>query len=383
MALHLSRAVRRVAHFSGISGSRCFAAVASFSVNNNLLKTLFYNQRHENSDTVFFYTTKRNFSVLTNKKNVPRKYCRGFSSPATGIDTNSNVQCVLEAVHKILEDAEIPEAETCSRYLVSQVLGSTKQFAYKEHLQQKLDNAQVEELNRLVACRLARMPVQYLAGNWDFREITLQVRPPVFIPRPETEQLVDIVLDHLPSKTSQRLLEVGPGTGNICLSLLHENPDIQVTALERSKMAADLTKENAKLLNLDQRLEVIEMKVEANTTLPPNSDQTPQPVQYDALVSNPPYVLRKDLISLAPEIYVYEDLRALDGGAEGLDVILNILRLALKYVKPDGLIFLEVDPCHPHILPLHLEKQALPFKIDKVLKDFQDKERFLILSRSS
>ena len=124
------------------------------------------------------------------------------------------------------------------------------------------------------------------------------------------------------------------------------------------------------------------MKVEANTTLPTNSDQITT-AQYDALVSNPPYILRKDLISLAPEIYVYEDLRALDGGAEGLDVILNILRFALKYVKPDGLIFLEVDPCHPHILPLHLEKQALPFKIVKVLKDFQDKERFLILSRSS
>jgi len=326
----------------------------------------------------------KNFSVSfsniyfahNNALSTKETFNRGFSSSAT---LSRSVQVALDKVLDDLTAAGVPEPQVSSGYLLSQALGGHKQNDFEKYLHQELSQAQEEELQRLVSCRLARMPLQYIAGNWDFRSITLQVRPPVFIPRPETEQLVQIVLNNIPVEQEHqlRILEVGPGCGNICLSLLQENTNLQLTAVDRSRMAVDLTKENAKLLGLDHRLEVYELKVEDNTELPDTIDQ---PV-FHTIVSNPPYILRKDLVSLEPEISVYEDLRALDGGAEGLDVIISILRLAIKCLHPGGNIFLEVDPCHPHILPDQIVKQGLPFRIKETIKDFRGNDRFLIVER--
>jgi len=303
---------------------------------------------------------------------------RNFSDASFSMfDSCEKVETALQKTMNLLMEMSVPEPETSSKYLVSHALGFKYKDACDKLLDEDLTSEQITELDRLVACRMARMPVQYIVGNWDFREITLQVRPPVFIPRPETEQLVQIVLNNIASDQPVSLLEVGPGCGTICLSLLHENKNIKMTAFERSKMAAELTKENAKLLNLNDRLEVHEVKVEGGTELPPALQQQ----KYDAIVSNPPYVLRKDLSNLEPEISLYEDLRALDGGAQGLDVILDILKLANRVLEPGGLVYLEVDPCHPVILPDQLIKQSIPFKVLETIKDFTGKDRFMILGR--
>jgi len=324
----------------------------------------------------FSVSCSRIYFAQNNDLLVKEASKRSFSSSTSVF---RSVQVALDDISGELTAAGVPEPQVSSGYLLSQALGCQKQNDYKKYLHQELTHTQEEELGRLVACRLARMPLQYIAGNWDFRYITLQVRPPVFIPRPETEQLVELVLNNIPlTEVHQlRILEVGPGCGNICLSLLKENENLHVTALDRSRMAVDLTKENAKLLGLDNRLEVFELKVEDNTTLPDNIGQH----LFHAIVSNPPYVLRKDLVSLDPEISIYEDLRALDGGAEGLDVIISILRLAVKYLIPGGNLFLEVDPCHPHILPDQLIKQGLPFTLKETIQDFRGKDRFLILEK--
>ena len=163
------------------------------------------------------------------------------------------------------------------------------------------------------------------------------------------------------------MLEIGPGSGAICLSLLNARTDIRITAVERSIAAAELTKHNAEKLGLQDRLTVIQDRVE----------KVQLEESFDAVVSNPPYVLRKDLAFLEPEIHVYEDLRALDGGAEGIDVILQLLELSSQVLKKDksAFIALEVDPCHPHILPPKLEQ----FYASEVIQDFRDKERFMVL----
>ena len=264
--------------------------------------------------------------------------------------------------------ANIPEPELSTEHLLGRALGRPRIIPEQqpELLDLELQPDQELFLEGLVHCRLARMPIQYLVGNWDFHGITLDVRPPVFIPRPETEQLVEEVLSRLPL-TPCSLLEIGPGSGAICLSLLKVRSDIRITAVERSIAAAELTKHNAEKLGLQDRLTIIQDKV----------DTVQLEGTFDAVVSNPPYVLRKDLANLEPEIHVYEDLRALDGGAEGTDVILQLLELASQVLKKDEAAFvaLEVDPCHPHILPPKLEQ----FYASEVIKDFREKERFMVL----
>ena len=120
------------------------------------------------------------------------------------------------------------------------------------------------------------------------------------------------------------------------------------------------------------RLEVVEVRLDEETVVEG---------EFDAIVSNPPYVLRKDLMNLDPEISLYEDLRALDGGAEGLDLVLPILNLAGRILPPGAPVFLEVDPCHPHLLPEHLDGDH-PLQISQVLQDFTGKDRFIILRKT-
>ena len=85
--------------------------------------------------------------------------------------------------------------------------------------------------------------------------------------------------------------------------------------------------------------------------------------------------------NLEPEIRLYEDLRALDGGAEGLDVILSILKVAGQVLPQDGEVYLEIDPCHPSILPDHLESLSHKFVLKQVYKDYMDKPRFICLTK--
>ncbi|MCL4124287.1 UNVERIFIED_CONTAM: hypothetical protein GTU68_039385 [Idotea baltica] len=140
------------------------------------------------------------------------------------------------------------------------------------------------------------MPLQYILGNWDFHSIQLKLRPPVFIPRQETEGLVNISVQLLRHVEEPMVLDVGCGSGAISLALLNHFPKLNCVALDQSKYAAELTQENAIELNLSERLRVVQGKVsdEAFPSLPSS--------QFDLIVSNPPYVLRKDLIDLQQEI---------------------------------------------------------------------------------
>lgn len=100
---------------------------------------------------------------------------------------------------------------------------------------------------------------------------------------------------------------------------------------------------------------------------------------FDLIVSNPPYVLTKDMANLDPEISLYEDLRALDGGNDGMQVIRSILKIASKRLCLKGLLWLEVDPTHPKLIEQHLEEHSdeLSLKYVASYKDMFEKERFV------
>lgn len=93
--------------------------------------------------------------------------------------------------------------------------------------QWKLTSAQIQRFEELCECRMARMPIQYIIGEWDFRDLTLEMKPPVFIPRPETEELVELILQQFDSKRAMRFLEIGCGSGAISLALLKSLPKVQ------------------------------------------------------------------------------------------------------------------------------------------------------------
>jgi release factor glutamine methyltransferase len=160
------------------------------------------------------------------------------------------------------------------------------------------------------ARRREREPVAYILGVKGFRTIELAVDPRVLIPRPETEHLVEAVLD-LPS--GARVCDVGTGSGAIALALKAERPDLRVVATDASAEALEVAAENARRLGLEVELHHGDLLADVRGGL-------------DAIVSNPPYV--EDGAQLAPEIVRYEPALALRAGPDGLDVIRRLLPAA-------------------------------------------------------
>ncbi|CAL4107731.1 unnamed protein product [Meganyctiphanes norvegica] len=269
-----------------------------------------------------------------------------------------------------LEAAGVPEADLSTQHIICHVLNINRMELIKysdSHLTEK-QNADFE---RLMNCRYARMPVQYIIGHWDFHNITLKLRPPVFIPRPETEQLVELALERICGQVKPKILEIGCGSGAISCALLKAIPDLEMVALDHSQHAIKLTHENAQDLGVSDRLVLVEGKV-TKEGLPPLPHD-----EYDLIVSNPPYVLRKDAMALAPEIMIYEDMRALDGGKEGLDIIKPLLKYCSQFLIKGRTMLLEVDPCHRFLITHWLASEKDNRWNMKVFQDFNEKDRFL------
>lgn len=288
---------------------------------------------------------------------------------------------------EVFEKRGIPEARESSEYIVAHVLGAKTFQSLKPVIwTQPLTPWQLQRIQELCSHRLQRMPVQYILGEWDFQGLNLKMAPPVFIPRPETEELVEWVLEEVAQRPcavgaqgGPLILEVGCGSGAIALSLLSQLLESRVIAVDREEAAICLTHENAQRLQLQDRIWIVPLDV----TLEGSWTHLLPWGPVDLVVSNPPYVFHQDMEQLAPEILSYEDAAALDGGKEGMDVITHILSLAPRLLKDSGSIFLEVDPRHPELVSSWLQSRpGLSLSLVAVRRDFCGRPRFLHIRRS-
>ncbi|KAL6267618.1 hypothetical protein P5V15_000693 [Pogonomyrmex californicus] len=154
--------------------------------------------------------------------------------------------------------------------------------------------------------------------------------------------------------------------------------------IDASPHACDLTTINRSKLNLTEQVAVIhatlksDASIEVLDSLHDASDMGLNSRQFDFVVSNPPYVPTKKIQELQPEIRIYEDLRALDGGDDGLKVIKPLLKYAAKVLKPDGCLFVEVDPTHPEYIQFFTNKYTdLKLQHVHTYKDFCNNDRFV------
>lgn len=215
-------------------------------------------------------------------------------------------------------------------------------------------------------------PIQYILGEWEFRELTLKVDRRALIPRPETEALVQLLLDdeQLKSEPSPIILDYGTGTGCIALSIAKELPNARVIAADISDEALSLAKENAVALGLDSRVGFVNVgNVDLADLLEPNT--------ISAIISNPPYIPSATCDTLEPKVKDFEPRLALDGGPDGMDITRAIIEEAAMLLVGGGSIFLELsaEDNQPELLRPYME--SLSFEDVRVLPDMFNANRFL------
>lgn len=197
----------------------------------------------------------------------------------------------------------------------------------------------VPERRRLAALlhkRLQRFPLQYLLGDVDFAGVRLLVRPGVFIPRPETEGLVERVQAALPANARALVVDVGTGTGAIALALVAANPGLHAWGTDVSAAALCLARRNARELGLEERARFFS----GTLTLPVEARRFPAPLA--AVVSNPPYVALRERAGLPPEVRDHEPAAALFARGNGMAVIRSLAPRAARLLPPGGLLALEI-----------------------------------------
>lgn len=231
-----------------------------------------------------------------------------------------------------LEEAGSPSAHLDAQVILAFILDRDRSWLFA-HYDYELNEEQAARYTDLVARRVAHEPVAYLVGRKEFYGLELAVDGRVLIPRPETELLVDAVLDHIDSRRDKqvKVVDVGTGSGAIALAVATNAPEATVYALDISDHALSVARRNVETHELAGR--VITLKSDLLAELP-------GPV--DIIAANLPYITTGHMVELDAGIREYEPHLALEGGVDGLDVIRRLLAQIPSRLNPGGVIFLEI-----------------------------------------
>ncbi|KAH9512581.1 HemK methyltransferase member 1 [Bulinus truncatus] len=303
-------------------------------------------------------------------------HCISFSAARA---SRRKLQDVLRYWTQKFQTQNIGEPDVSASYIVAHILGRKTMCQIDQ--QRLLTESQVDKIDKLCQLRLTSMPVQYVLGEWDFLDMTLKMKPPVLIPRPETEELATLCFNTVLKESAecrQTALEVGCGSGVLSLSLLRKFPMMHIVAVDITREACSLTLENAELLAVKDRLQVYYGDFLSNKTLLHLRSLGP----FDLIVSNPPYLTTNEIENLQPEIKCFEDHVALDGGKDGLDIVRDIILKSVDLLKDKGHLWLEVSPQHPALIAAFLQENLQgSLCLNEVKKDMFGKNRFCHLQK--
>jgi release factor glutamine methyltransferase len=245
---------------------------------------------------------------------------------------------VLETLNRTTRTLKIRQIENPrlhAELLLAHSLNFSREELYR-NLHRQLMESEKETMEKMIQRRILGEPLQYILGHQEFWSINFKVDPRVLIPRPETELLVEQSLLIL-SKTSFRqipsILEIGTGSGAIVIALAKEVKDIFLVATDISRAAVVLAKENAKSAGVEDRIEFLNGDLFSHLR---------RGKFFDLILSNPPYIIRHKIDTLAKEVKDYEPISALDGGEDGMAFYRRIIPEAPFYLREGGWLVLEI-----------------------------------------
>ena len=273
-----------------------------------------------------------------------------------------NIKELLEVTSDYLKNKGIECPRLNAEVLLAHQLNVDRIKLYLS-FDQPLHEKEIAGYRALIKRRLRREPLQYITGVQEFWSLDFRVGPPVMVPRPETELLVEHALslchgNSLAESPCARILDLGTGCGALAVAIARELEAVAVWASDVSQEALDIARGNAKRHGVEERIEFVLSDMWKGFS----SLEHP----FDIIVSNPPYIRSDAMDALPPEVRDHEPKQALDGGEEGIFYIRDIIKKAPKYLNPGGWLLLEMDP----------EQTTKALELMEELKSYENKARY-------
>ena len=255
-------------------------------------------------------------------------------------------------------DVEILASETINKSREHFLLNEKNKFTKKEF----------KKFNKLLKQRNNRQPLAQIINKKEFWKKNLYIDGNVLIPRPESEHLVEETINLIKDEANYSILDIGCGSGCLIISILLERIKCRGTALDVSKKAIKVSKINAKMQHIQNRIKFIHSDIDKVIV-----------GKYDLIVTNPPYINKHKIKYLDDEVRIFEPKLALDGGIDGLSKIRNIILKSSKLIKRGGKLIIEIGFDQKFKVQEILKKNF--FYINKVVKDYSGKDRCIISTK--
>ena len=274
-----------------------------------------------------------------------------------------DIETALKKGKLILRDNKIKSAELDGEILMSQAIRKDKKYIILNY-NKKIKKKDLKYFDFLIQERIKKKPIAYLTKKKDFWKYEFLIDKNVLIPRPDTEVLVEQILELTKNKASMRILEIGVGSGCIILSILKEKKKFFGTGIDISTKSLKISEINSHKLGVNRRLKLFKSNIDNFNT-----------GKYDLIISNPPYIKKNFLKCLEKDIS-FEPVEALDGGIDGLSETRKIILKSSELIKKKGYLFLEIGFDQKNKVKKILENNG--FYIKKVVKDLSNYDRCIV-----
>jgi release factor glutamine methyltransferase len=256
---------------------------------------------------------------------------------SAGVKTDAalTVRGALRDAMARLAQAQTPSHALAAELLLMHALGRDRAWLYS-HPEMAIDEGTAQKFRELVSQRASGVPTQYLTGKQEFWGLEFEVTPAVLIPRPETEHVIEVVLERLgarPGREKLRIADIGTGSGCIAVALAREWSGAEILATDISGAALEIARCNADRHGVSERIRFVECDL---------LGAAGEEELFDAIVSNPPYVARSEEAQLQREVREHEPREALFGGAAGTEVYARLVAEAAAHLRCGGLLVVEI-----------------------------------------
>ena len=278
-----------------------------------------------------------------------------------------NIENTLQQGINILQKNNVSNSQLDSEILLSSSIKRDKKHIILNP-KEILNSDQLEKFKSLIERRKKGEPIAYLINKKEFWKDEFFVNKDVLIPRPDTELIIEQVLNIYPKDMQLQVLDIGTGSGCIILSILKERPNFYGTGIDISKKSINVSKFNTKQLNLMNRAKFFHSSVD-NFIIG----------KYDLIVSNPPYIESFNLKYLEKDVVNFEPKLALSGGFDGFLKIRKVINKAKTLIRKNGKFILEIGFNQKNKVNKILKEEG--FYVNKTIRDYGNNDRCIISTK--